>query len=394
MEKQFFYELVDRYMAGTATTEEMRMVEFWYAQLTEGSTKLSTQEKERLDTIMLQSILERTQAKLPSQPHTQPRPKVVPLYRKPWFRYAAASVIVLILGTSGWLMLKDLSNTQDLAALPREQRFKNDIAPASQGVTLNPGNDKKIRLDSLLNGTLSLDDSVIIQKKDDQLTYGPGAEHVSFHTIATGKGKNYNLVLADGTKVWLDAESSLYFPTAFPGQERTVKVTGQAYFEVAKDRFKPFRVKFQDQVVEVLGTHFNINAHEIVARTTLLEGSVRISNTASQSRILAPGQQASLLPNGQWMMTADANIDEVMAWKNGLFRFNGASIKDIMVQLERWYDIKVDYANNINDVSLVARINRNENISTILSLLEMTGQVRFAIDGNKVTVINSKSAGS
>jgi ferric-dicitrate binding protein FerR (iron transport regulator) len=146
-------------------------------------------------------------------------------------------------------------------------------------------------------------------------------------------------------------------------------------------------------VVHVLGTHFNINAHDAVTRTTLLEGSIKISNPVNQFQYLRPGQQVHPLPNGNWMIIDNADTDEVVAWKDGLFRFNGASISDIMLQLQRWYDIKVEYTTALNEVSLVAKINRNEKLSTILKLLEMTEQVKFIIDGNKVTVIKSQPEG-
>jgi transmembrane sensor len=395
MDKEIFYELVDRYLAGTATAEEIRIVEAWYARLAEGSSEISQQEKERLDKSVLQAVLHRTQenpglsSRLQSGVPFEAEAKTTPLYRKLWFRFAVASVLLVIAG--GWFIRHGFVASKELAELPQEQRFKNDIAPASQGVTLSFGDNKQIQLDTLLNGTISLGNALAVQKKDDELTYRAGNGEVQYHTVATGKGKHYNLELADGTRVWLDAESSLHFPTFFPGNERIVTVTGQAYFEVAKDKSKPFLVKTQDVMVNVLGTHFNINAHESIALTTLLEGSIRITSSGNQSRNLTPGQQAGFLPNGNVMMISNADMDEVMAWKNGLFRFNGSSIREIMVQLERWYDISVDYENDeINQVSLVAKINRNENLSTILKLLEMTEHVKFTINGNKVTVISQK----
>ncbi len=385
MDKSTFYELVERYLEGTATAEERRIVESWYSQLTQGSIELSEQEQQRLDTVVLQAVLAKT---VP-----QPQGKRIPFHPNRWKRYAIAGVLLLLIA-GGWFMLKSSGRIKDVASLSQTQRFKNDIAPAYQGVVLQLNNGKKIRLDSLHNGSLVLDDVIKVQKDNSALAYTPNATQIRFHTISTGKGNSYHLTLPDGTEVWLDAQSSLYFPTAFTGQERTVTITGQAYFEVAKDPSKPFHVKFRDQEVVVLGTHFNINAFENRARTTLLEGSVRIIKDRAQPITLTPGQQVSIsTENGQWMVIPNADIDEVMAWKNGTFRFTGASIQEIMSQLERWYNIKVEYADSIDNIALVARLGRNENISRILNLLEMTKQLEFAIDGNKVIVMKIKPPG-
>jgi ferric-dicitrate binding protein FerR (iron transport regulator) len=247
-------------------------------------------------------------------------------------------------------------------------------------------------LDTLSNGAISLQGIEAI-KKDGSITYtGAPSETTVFNTITTEKGRTYRLQLSDGTKVWLDAESSIRFPAAFNAQERIVEVSGQAYFEVAaakdsKGQKLPFSVTTDHQQVEVLGTHFNVNAYnQQNTLTTLLEGKVKVSGTApGASLTLSPGQQAAGA-NGKFTLNKEADIEEVMAWKNGKFQFNGSTVAQIMEQLSRWYSIDVVYKEEIGE-TFVAEMDRDLPLSQLLELLEMTKQVRFEVEGRKVVVM-------
>lgn len=385
MDKHFFYQLADKYLDGTATPEEQRLVEAYYEQLSsEESIKITPEKKQTLKELIYQGI----------QTGIQPVAPVIPIRqtRRVWLRIAAAAVITFALAGTTWFALQQTKDEENIAALPQTQRFQNDIDPARQGAVLTLDDGSKILLDSAGNGTLASQGNMQVIKEDGSVTYtGNGSSEILYNTIATNKGKDYHLTLADGTQVWLDALSSIHFPTAFAGNERIVEVTGQVYFEVAKNPAKPFKVKAGDQEVEVLGTHFNINAYDASIKTTLLEGSVRIKSEVGSRKpeVLKPGQQAQFDKNNSSSIRVihDLDIDEVMAWKNGRFNFNGASMEEIMTQLSRWYDIEIVYKDKVAE-NFVAKISRDVPLSRLLALLEMTKQVSFSIEGKKVTVWN------
>jgi transmembrane sensor len=312
-----------------------------------------------------------------------------------WWRQIAAAVIILAALGAGWFVLSD-KNKNNIAQLSQERRFKNDISPARQQVILTLSDGSTKILDSVSNGTVTLQGTTQAVKNEGSIAYlkNNNAEPV-FNTITTEKGRTFHLQLADGTDVWLDALSSIHFPTAFPGSERVVEITGQAYFEVATLRLRsgkkqPFKVRSGNQVIEVLGTHFNINTYnQQDLQTTLLEGSVKVTlrqAQADKTQMLQPGQQARVNNNGIIKVTADVDVDEVMAWKNGRFQFNGNTVEDIMSQLSRWYDIDVVYQDKLNK-SFVAKISKEMPVSKLLGLLEMTKEIKFVIEGNKVTVM-------
>jgi ferric-dicitrate binding protein FerR (iron transport regulator) len=209
---------------------------------------------------------------------------------------------------------------------------------------------------------------------------------VEYNTITTPRGGKYELTLADGTTVTLDAASSIRYPVAFTGRERRVEITGQVYFEVAHNQSKPFRVQASDQTVEVLGTHFNINAYpdEADLRTTLLEGSVRITK-AQASAILKPGEQAITSDQSTLIRVRDADTEAAVAWKEGHFHFSHADIPTVMRQLARWYDVEVAYVGSIPKRSFSGNINRNTKASVALEILSVSN-VHFKIEGKKIIV--------
>jgi ferric-dicitrate binding protein FerR (iron transport regulator) len=314
--------------------------------------------------------------------------------KKVW--WAAAAIVILILGSSVYYILNKKTMPQVVQNKPVHKQLKNDVAPGYKGAVLTLSNGQQIFLDSAGNGMLAAQGSTNILKQNGKIVYNKqniSKSEVLYNTMATPRGRQYSLVLADGSKVWLNAASSITFPTAFTGNERRVQITGEAYFEVAKDPTKPFTVsissssaKLDEAEVKVLGTHFNIKAYddEPDIKTTLLEGAVRITKQ-NVDALLKPGQEVILDDHGDFKV-AKANVEEAVAWKDGLFEFNNADIKSIMRQLSRWYDVEVVYQGHVADKSFSGVISQNTNLSNVLKMLQLTKTVHFKIEGTKVIV--------
>jgi transmembrane sensor len=306
-------------------------------------------------------------------------------FKTGWMKYAA----VLLIGILGiGFYFSKTEKSEGLIALK-----ENDIAPGGNKAVLILGNGKKIVLDGAANGVLVKQGNISITKAaDGRLVYNiidDESEKVAFHTIETPNGGDYQINLPDGTMVWLNAASSLEFPTAFEGSERKVRLKGEAYFEVAKNAKKPFKVKLSNNSeVNVLGTHFNINAYseENTINTTLLEGSVLVRSGQFVEK-LVPGQQAQVNKGSNRIgLLNDVDLNQVMAWKNGFFSTNAISLKMLMNQVEKWYDVKVVYKDELN-AEFVAKLPRNVPLSELLRLLELTKQVHFKVDGKTITVM-------
>jgi transmembrane sensor len=243
-------------------------------------------------------------------------------------------------------------------------------------------------LDSTGNGIVALQGTVnVVKLANGQLAYKGSSENIEYNTLSNPRGsKVISLVLADGSKVWLNAASTLKYPTAFVGKERKVEVTGEAYFEVSHDAAKPFIVTKGVTSVQVLGTHFNVNGYddETALNVTLLEGSVKVSK-GNESVLIEPGQQAAIADS---RLTIHNNIDleEVMAWKNGLFSYKGADIETIMRQVSRWYNVDVIFEKSISE-KFYAQVSRNTDVSNLLKMLEATKAVHFKIEGRTIKVM-------
>jgi transmembrane sensor len=316
---------------------------------------------------------------------------IIPFYKRNWYKFAAAAAIILFISAGAYFLINRNAPKQ-LAQL--EQRFKNDVAPGGNKAILTLANGTQIILDNAANGTLANQGNTKIIKLDSSLlsyaSTSPNTKEVLYNMISTPRGGQYQIVLPDGSKVWLNATSSLKFPTAFVGKNRNVELTGEGYFEIAHNAAKPFNVSVNGVDVQVLGTHFNINAYddERTIKTTLLEGSVKVSKGLTVTMI-KPGEQAQIENNANRLSpqirVEAVNTDAEVAWKNGLFRFESLDIETIMRQLSRWYDVRVTY-----DVKTTKHftgiISRNVNVSEVLKMLELTGEMHFSIDGKKVTV--------
>jgi ferric-dicitrate binding protein FerR (iron transport regulator) len=227
--------------------------------------------------------------------------------------------------------------------------------------------------------------------KDGHLAYHPkgkSTDNVTYNVMSTPKGRQFQVTLPDGTKVWLNAASSLRFPTVFTGKDRTVELTGEGYFEVAHNSAMPFQVKVYDMTITVLGTHFDINSYsdEPAVKTTLLQGRILV-NRKDKLVYLNPGQQAVVVPDEKDIkINYNVDVAEVMAWKNGRFIFNNADIRTIMRQVKRWYDVEVEYEGKISTEEFVGGISMQNNISELLKVLQGTNLVRFKLIGKKVIV--------
>ncbi|MGV3767734.1 MAG: FecR domain-containing protein [Chitinophagaceae bacterium] len=313
---------------------------------------------------------------------------VVPLWRR--FRVPAiAAAVVLVLAGAAWIG----GFFEKKEAVQVAQKTVNDAQPGSDKATLTLEDGKVIELDVASAGNLATNGNIRVVKKGGELTYevndaGAMAGEMAYHKLATPRGGQFRIMLPDGSRVWLNASSSLRFPSSFAANERRVEVTGEAYFEVAKDKQRPFRVMVSGSEVEVLGTSFNIMAYsnEPSVKTTLLEGSVKMTR-GTEEALLVPGQQ---LVEQEGKMTLKKNVDTgaEVAWKNGMFLFNGAALPQVMRQLERWYDVEVQYENGVPKGTLTGEFPRSMMLSEVLQILELSGVV-YKIE-NKKLIISSK----
>lgn len=295
--------------------------------------------------------------------------QVLPARKRPSQRWWAAAAAAVLLGAGTWLWYA-------LSSPPKQEMtvlHTYDVQPGGNKAMLTLSDGTVIALDSAGNQLIRPG----IRNEKGQLQYDETVT-ISYNTLTTPRGGQFQVRLPDGTRVWLNAASSLKYPTAFKAKERLVEVTGEAYFEVAKNAAMPFKVNVNNTAVEVLGTSFNVNAYtdEPVISTTLLEGSIRINGT-----VLKPGQQLS---GGK--LLSGVNIEKVVAWKNGLFNFEGAKLEEVMRQIMRWYNITVVYEKGIPDIEFVGEVSRNVTLTDLLDGLKGIG-VRFRLEPNKRLVV-------
>lgn len=306
------------------------------------------------------------------------------------FYWLAAAVLLMV----GVGLLFHFNSSSDLH-VQNEQKMANDIKPGGNNAVLILANGKNINLAIVSKGEIAKQTGLsIVKKADGQLIYtvleketGTQVPELSYNTIATPKGGQYQIDLPDGTKVWINAASSLKYPTHFIGSERKVELIGEAYFEVAKDKTKPFKVITEKQEIQVLGTHFNVNAYndESDVRTTLIEGTVKVHrNQSTDFKILKPGQQSIL--KGQEITVETVDVQEAIAWKNGHFFFNREEMGSSMRKIARWYNIEVDCKGNINDVYFEGSFPRAYTLKQILNILEKAGSFKFKIEGRRLIV--------
>lgn len=367
-------ELVRKYVAGTCTEEEKAMIESWH--LNDLSHSKSVPDQYKITTAgqrMLETIMDRTVEK--------DRFSIKKLY--PYISVAAA-VLLITLGA-----LLYLNNQSDEKSIP-QSKYASDFNPGGNKATLTLSNGKTIQLSGDKSGIiintsrLAYNDGTAI--KDPSINTSQISGNANFSTISTPKGGQYTVVLPDGTKVWLNSASSIKFPSLFEKKIRHVEITGEAYFEVTKMKHTPFSVKSGDQTIEVLGTHFNINAYqdESSIKTTLVEGAVKVVS-GRFAQLLKPGQQTILSAN-KIRLNPDPDLEGITAWKNGYFYFKGSDIETIMRQLSRWYNVEVEFEGEIPKRSYSGKIYRNAKASEILDLLSYSN-IHFKTSGQKIIVL-------
>lgn len=374
MNKEQLALLLRKFLSGTASDEEKKVLEKWYDDFgSELQVTVSGEKSEaELHDKMLRRLNEEINVLQPS--------RAVPL----WKRLAvAASVLVILSAMAVYFFTKSDGRGVQVAV-------QTDIAPGTEHAVLIRSDGSRVVLGTDSNAAINEQQGVVIQNTGKQLSYaGAPANVVLYNTLEVPLKGVYSIILADGTKVWLNSVSSLYYPTAFPGKERRVKIKGEAYFEVSKNRNKPFIVEVDGkQEIEVLGTQFNVNAYsdEEFLKTTLLEGSIKIKADRSQ-KILLPGQEARYaVANKSLQLNKNADIDGAVSWKNGYFSAEGKDLKTILRQAMRWYDIEVEYRGDIQAETFAGEIPRNINLSELLKVLEITG-VHFTLQGKKLTVL-------
>lgn len=358
-------ELFEKYKSGKCTPEEKLLLQTWFHHLAEDE-----------DSGLTEAELREAQKAFRKHSYT--------LFGKPvsrlWQRVASAAAIILVASLGIYLYRTNLAaEPQPLAGVQ-----ENDILPGGNRATLTLADGRRIDLNEARNGELANQSGIRVTKTaDGQLVYtisdsGPASKDLSYNTIETPFGGQYQVNLPDGSRVWLNSASSLKYPVHFSGNERKVEITGEAYFEVARNPAMPFRVKNEGQTIEVLGTHFNVMSYpgESTINTTLLEGSVKVFSSKG-SKLLTPGQQARNGNGGIDVVTVDT--EEVIAWKNGFFIFKSEDAQSIMRQISRWYDVDIEIQGDISRKNFGGRISRSRNISEVLEVLESTGSIKFKI---------------
>ena len=378
-------DLLQRYLEGDANQDEILLVEQWYQHLLEaGEFTWADGEMESRANVIEGRILAQIASQRDEGPAIQPIGRSIALTRR---ILSVAAVLLTVVAGTYLLFLK----RQPLKTASVEERYQNDVQPGRNSALLKLTNGKTILLDDSAPHTIPGQGSVTITNDKGQLTYRALAEipaETFYNTLTTPRGNQYHLVLPDGTKVWLNAASSITYPTVFAGKERQVDINGEAYFEVAKNERQPFVVRQREITVQVLGTSFDANSYGDAAAgmITLLEGKLRVKKGTAES-LLEPGQQAVLgTVAGGISIHRHPDIEAVMAWKNDSFGFHDADIRSVMQEVERWYNVQVVYEATITR-HFVADISRDVPLSRLLQLLEATGQVHFRIEGTKVIVM-------
>lgn len=316
-------------------------------------------------------------------------------HKQKWVTYVAAASVIGLLILGGLFVRTNKSFFGKSETGINQHQPSQKILPGGNKAILTLANGSTIVLDSIHVGSVAQQGNLIVKKlTDGQLIYEVekpgntyGASSMEYNAISTPRGGQYMIVLADGTRVWLNASSTIHFPVAFTGKERSVDITGEAYFEVAHNEKMPFLVHTAGQVIEVLGTHFNINAYEDedVMRATLLEGSVKIISSTKQSQLLHIGKQLSISKQGIIGAEKTVDVDKIIAWKNGYFHYSSDNLKTIMRQLARWYNVDVVYKGNV-DLHFTGQLPRKSDVTSVIEKLELTGEAHFTVKGNQILI--------
>ncbi|MGN7884395.1 FecR domain-containing protein [Dyadobacter sp. 22481] len=397
MDESSAKDLLRKYRDNTLTDEEMALLESWYlARAKSANLALNTDELEKQLDMVWESL------PLNQERALRQKTRTLPLLK--WVGVAASVVIAATIGLNFFRKAKPQPPVSQGVVV-------GDAIPGDNRAKLTLANGQSIMLHEAVNGKLAQQgQTAVIKTKQGEIVYefetreGSGPSRgLAYNTISTPRAGQYRIKLPDGTGVWLNAASSIRFPTVFPTEERVVEIVGEAYFEVAKvsknSKRVPFKVRSGNQIIEVLGTRFNVNSYadEGAIKTTLLEGSIKLKVNGAEDRgvLLKPGDQARLVTNIRKNASQPArpfevkqiNTSNVIAWKEGYFRFDNVGLPELMRQLARWYDMEVVYEGTIKDYEFVGQIERDAKLSKVLRILEL-GDVHFKIDNKKIIVTN------
>lgn len=384
-------ELILAYLKGELTDKEELELDSWIDQTNERRTLFSevtnpVQMNEALNRFDELELQKKAAFNKLQQQLFPPEKKAVGIISRMALRYIAAAVFLSVVATGIYFF----SQKNTPAVIPTVAKKAADIPPGDGNhVVLTLADGRKIQLDSTGNGLLAEQNGTeILKQKDGQVLYRSNdANAASMNSIATPKGKQHELILPDGSRVWLNALSKIDFPTAFTGKERNISLSGEAYFDVAKDKSKPFHVNVDGMDVRVTGTQFNINAYkdEATVKSTLFEGGIKVSKEELVVDI-TPGQQLQLDPKTkQFKLVKNADLEATAAWKEGVFYLNNMDVAALMRQASRWYDIEVEYPNGIPSVTLFGEIDRNTNLSDLIKVLNESG-IRTRLDGKTLQI--------
>ncbi len=358
--------LLKKYLKGECNEEERKLLESWYNHQI---------QKESLSEDINYELLEKHIWEKLDIPDNR---KI----RNRYLHWAAAAIVLVFSAISLYLFVgrSEIGQSELL------------IVPGSNMAKLSFSDGKEINLDEVTAGeTIVLNDIKVYKNKDGELVYkvaGADDTKAIFSLLETPKGGQYQIELADGTKAWLNAASSIRFPSVFAKQERLVEITGEVYFEVAKDPKRPFKVKASEQFIEVLGTHFNVNAYhdEPNAVVTLLEGAVKVQSFG-KDYFLKPDQQIQTSLANRSSVVSEVSAEDAIAWKNGIFQFSDEKVSSIMRKISRWYNVDVVFAQNFTDKQIAGSISKYEDVAKVLDMLALTNVVHFQIQGRRIVVM-------
>lgn len=369
-------DILKRYQTGQMSAEDRAYLESWYIQQAKKNPGLTDHDD-------FEAALKQMDQAFP---FTLSAAKPIKNYRR---NLLAAASIAICCSIGLYFYSHHKASVNQI-------QFANDIKPGENRAFLTLADGSKISLTDADNGELARQAGIRIMKTEDgQLIYEATAEAKQgkplMNTIETPRGGQYQIKLPDGTRVWLNASSSLTYPAAFAAHDRSVELIGEAYFEVVKDQSRPFKLKSGLQQLKVLGTHFNVNAYpdDVAIKTTLLEGAVQISKasggTPTKEVMLKPGQQ-SVLSQTEFKVNV-IDVEESVAWKNGYFQFNDENIESILKKVSRWYDVDIRYDGKMTDKIFNGKVSRYSNVSEVLQILQLTGAIHFKVEGRRIIVM-------
>lgn len=379
--------LAEKKLSGVITPEEQKLLDEWLNQ--EPGEQVMWNSEDVDETALRERLLSRIKedANIPGDADAMGRIGVLRRYR-----WMAAAVLLLFMTTAYFLSQR---RQRAPAAIAQQDNPVQQILPGHSGAILTLANGQRIVLDSAANGTIAIQGAGRLVKHNGELSYEkrdqagrrPYAHgRVAFNTLTIPRGRKFRIILADGTQVWLNAASSITYPTAFTGGNRSVTVTGEAYFEVAKDAGHPFIVSVGSARITVLGTDFNVMAYpdEKLVKATLLEGSIKVSR-ADKQVIIAPGQQASFAAASGDIQVKEVQADQAIAWVHGKLSLNNLGVEEIMRQISRWYDVDVEFTGPPSTARFWGLINRDVNLSEMLKVMRANG-IDAHLQGRKVIV--------